>query len=304
MSRSLDRLALLATFVRIAERGSISAAARDLGLSQASASRQLADLENRLGADLVRRTTHSLNLTPAGQTCLSDARALLQGWEHLEERHSMSKSDVKGVLRVIAPVALGQTWLADAAIDFQQQNPGITLSWELDDSEIQFTERGCDVWFRVGTPVDDSLIVRPIGHIERLLVAAPKVAQQYETASPEGLSGAPFVALSVFDGNKVTVTSKNGRQASIEGCTALATNNIFASYRAAKNGLGIAVMPKWFVAADLADGSLVDMLPDWRAPELTLNAAYLPSKWQPARLKLFTEHVARSVEQIDGLKGA
>jgi len=80
MSKPLDRLTLLETFARISDRGSISAAARDLGLSQASASRQLKELEDRLGAQLIRRTTHSIALTPAGQALLRDARELIAGW--------------------------------------------------------------------------------------------------------------------------------------------------------------------------------------------------------------------------------
>lgn len=87
----------------------------------------------------------------------------------------------------------------------------------------------------------------------------------------------------------------------ITGEPVLTTNNIFASYRAVKAGLGIAVMPKWFVAADLADGSLVDLLPTWRAPALALNAAYLPSKWQPRRLRLFKAHVEQAIQNTDGI---
>lgn len=192
MSKSLDRLTLLATFARIAERGSISAAARDLGLSQASASRQLADLEARLGADLMRRTTHSLSLTAAGEACLTDAKALLDGWDHFEENHKASHDGMTGSLSVVAPVALGQTALADAVISFQQKHPGISLSLELDDSEIRFAQRGCDIWLRVGEPRDDSLIVRPLGYIERLLVVKPDLARQLSITGPADLKGHPL----------------------------------------------------------------------------------------------------------------
>lgn len=302
MSKSLDRLTLLATFARIAERGSISAAARDLGLSQASASRQLADLEARLGADLMRRTTHSLSLTAAGAACLTDARALLDGWDHFEENHKASSDGLSGSLSVIAPVALGQTALADAAIGFQQKHKGVSLSWQLDDSEIRFAERGCDIWLRVGEPKDDGLIVRPLGRIERLLVTAPHVVRELQLAAPIDLNQAPFVALSAFDGAVVTLANAKGKSVTIEGTPILTTNNIFASYRAAKAGLGVAVMPKWFVADDLAAGRLVDLLPEWRAPSLTLNAAYLPSKWQPRRLRLFNDHVAEAIQKTDGIE--
>lgn len=300
MSRSLDRLTLLATFTRIAERGSISAAARDLGLSQASASRQLSDLEARLGANLIRRTTHSLSLTAAGQACLADARRLLAGWEQFEEIHK-NRDFAKGALTVVAPIALGQTKLAQAAVSFQEQHPNIDLSWLLDDEEIRFTETGCDLWLRVGLPKDDSLIVRPLGKIERLLVAAPALLAGQFPESPDGTCGLPCVSLSPFEGTSITLTASSGELATVKAQAALTTNNIFSARLAARNGVGFAVMPRWFVEEDLASGTLVDFLPDWRAPSLELNAAYLPSKWQPTRLKLFIDHMAVAVQQIHGI---
>ena len=106
MGKTLDRLTLLETFIRIAERGSISAAASDLGLSQPSASRQLAELETRFGLQLIRRTTHSMALTAAGQALLRDAREIVSAWNSIEERHGLAGGLVKGPLRVVAPVAL------------------------------------------------------------------------------------------------------------------------------------------------------------------------------------------------------
>ena len=96
MSKNLDRLTLLSTFARIAERGSISAAARDIGLSQASASRQLQALEEQLGVQLVQRTTHALSLTEAGRDCLADARALIDAWDALQERHAAEAGALAG----------------------------------------------------------------------------------------------------------------------------------------------------------------------------------------------------------------
>ena len=149
MSKSLDRLSLLATFVRIAERGSISAAARDLGLSQASASRHLNELETRLGTILIERTTHHLSLTEAGEAALEEARDLLNGWLALAERFDDS-SDLSGTLRVVAPIALGQRHLIDATMDWQRAFPNLQINWQLDDSELNLAETGADVWIRIG----------------------------------------------------------------------------------------------------------------------------------------------------------
>ncbi len=301
MSKQLDRLTLLETFVRIAERGSISAAARDLDLSQPSASRQLADLEERLGAQLIRRTTHALTLTPAGQDLLADARQLLDDWDALSERHGHGRSQIKGRLKVVAPIALGQLHLADAMLRFQLVNPDVSIIWELDDEPIRFAETGCDCWIKIGAVTDESLVVRPLASVERLLVAAPSLAESWRLERIKDLELAPFIALNPFEGGHVRLNSSNGRVGNVEPKVRVATNNIFAANRAAKMGAGVAVMPKWFVEPDLNSGALVNVLSSWRAASLELSVAYLPSRHQPLRLRSFVAHISEEVRNISGL---
>ncbi len=298
MSKSLDRLTLLSNFARIAERGSISAAARDQNLSQASASRQLAALETQLGVQLIHRTTHALALTKAGQDCLQEARILLDGWEVLTEK--VGDTAIGGALKIIAPVALGQKQLARAALSFQQAHPGIRLTWLLDDAPIRFSEIGCDLWIKVGAVPDNTLIVQPLGQVERLIVAAPALMSR-KPATPNDLNALPCAALAPFEGGKVPLHNACGDQVTITPPVAITTNNIFAAHQAALTGLGFAVMPKWFVADDLATGALIDILSDWRAPSLTVNAAFLPAQRQTQRLRLFRDHIAQAITAIDGV---
>ncbi len=301
MTRSADRLTLLATFARIAERGSISAAARDLGMSQASASRQLADLEGRLGVQLIQRTTHALSLTEAGNDCLGEARALLDSWESLAERHAGETTDVHGKLKIVAPVALGQRDLAEAAMRFQAAHPSVTITWLLDDAPIRFAEIGCDLWIKVGRVPDDSLVVRQLGSVERLVVAAPKLLKGHRMKQPGDVADLPCAALEPFEGGAIPLESKNGRRQTVRAQVALTTNNIFVAHKAACLGIGYAVMPRWFVADDLAADRLVDVLPRWRAPSLTINAAYLPARRQTKRLRLFVEHVSNAIAAMPGV---
>lgn len=302
MSKPLDRLTLLETFARISDRGSISAAARDLGLSQASASRQLRELENRMGVQLIRRTTHSLALTPAGQSLLRDARALIAGWDAFEERHTAKGDAVRGSLKVIAPVALGQTHLADLAVKFQLAYPGVTLTWELEDHSIRFAEIGCDCWIKVGPVPDDTLIVRTLGHVERLVVATPDLARDHRWNSPLELKRLPFVSLAPFEGGNVSLSDKKGTKLRMTLQPCMTTNNIVAVRRVVLKGAGAAILPQWFVAQDLANGSLIDLLPNWRAAELPIHVAFLPTQHQPKRLTLFLEALASGIERIAGVK--
>ncbi|MEL6826993.1 MAG: LysR family transcriptional regulator [Pseudomonadota bacterium] len=288
MSRSLDRLSLLATFVRIAERGSISAAARDLGLSQASASRHLSELETRLGTVLIERTTHSLSLTEAGDSALEEARDLLNGWSSLTERFDDS-SDLSGTLRVVAPIALGQRHLIDATLDWQRANPSLQINWQLDDSELNLAETGADVWIRIGRPRDDRLVVRDLVGVERLVAAHPDLVEPVATRDPRSLEQLPAVSLLPFEGNQLPLTHKNGSIVSVRANSRFVTNNIFAALNAVKKGLGYAIIPRWLIADELKAGTLIDVLSDWRAPTLTITACYLPSRRQSRALNAFLE---------------
>ncbi|MCR9123524.1 MAG: LysR family transcriptional regulator [Phyllobacteriaceae bacterium] len=291
MTRSLDRLTLLETFVRIAERGSISAAARDLGLSQASASRQLADLEERLGTQLIIRSTHHLSLTKAGEQCLTDARLLLAEWEGFAEGFAGDADMVAGPLKIVAPVALGQTVALDCAIAFQTAHPDIVIDWILEDAPIRFSEVGCDLWLRVGTVPDDTLIVQPLAEVTRIIAAAPGLAGNVD-GDPDALAALPCAALHPFEGGRLPLTGPAGETVEIDARVTFASNNIAAAKRVAMAGGGYAILPRWLVAGELDAGTLIEPLPGWRAPPLTINAAFAPARRQTRRLRLFIDAMA------------
>jgi molybdate transport repressor ModE-like protein len=302
MSKPLDRLTLLETFVRIAESGSISAAARDLGLSQPSASRQLAELETRLQAQLMRRSTHSLALTEAGQALLIDARRMLDEWQALAERHGRARDQIEGRLKIVAPVALGQKHLARIATQFLLDHPKLTLNWELEDHSIRFAERGCDCWLKIGSVPDESLIVREVGRVERLLVAAPSLFHKKRTFNqPDQLEAVPLLALVPFEGGQIPLHDRSGRSEILKPEVRLKTNNIFSLKEAALQGLGMAVLPQWFITDELADGSLLDLLPTWRAAMLPIHLAHLPGRHQPRRLEAFFALMTEQIREIPGV---
>lgn len=305
MTKTLDRLTLLNTFVRIADRGSISAAARDLGLSQASASRQLQELEERFEADLIRRTTHSLSLTDAGLDLLADARKMLGDWEALEERHIQGDQEIAGSLKIVAPVALGQMQLADLAIEFQRRYPKVRLSWILQDDVIRFAETGCDCWIKVGPIPDDTLIIRQLGRVERLVVASSAFVEGGQIPKmPSKKEPLPFVTLNPFEGAKVQLSNKRGKRIDLLVDVQISTDNIFVTHKAALNGVGAAVLPRWFVEKDLQAGRLVDVFPKWRASELEVSVGYAPSRYQPSRLKRFLVELENAFVSISGIQAS
>ena len=296
MSRPLDRLTLLETFVRIAERGGISAAARDLGLSQSSASRRLHELETRLGTTLVQRTTHSLALSEAGEALLVDARELLDGWTAVEERHSGDDDTVRGTLKAVVPVALGQRHLATVACELQREHPDLALDWRLADGPIRFAEVGCDCWVKVGPFPDERLVVREIARVERLLVASPGYLDEAgRPRTPRAVERHRFLALAPFEGGVLPLSRRRDPDDTtptvVRARARVTTDDVMALRTAALSGLGLAVLPRWLVADDLAAGTLVDAMPAWRAPTLPIGVATLPGRHRPRRLSLFLDRL-------------
>ena len=287
MTTRFDRLTLLETFVRIAERKSLSGAARDLGTSQPSVSRQLAALETRLDTVLMRRTTHDVALTPDGLALLSDARRLLGEWEAIEDRHT-EEEVLKGAIRVIAPVALGQSLFVKAAAQFMKDHPHITIDWRLRDDVIRFAEEGCDCWLKVGPVPDDTLIVRELARVERLIVGTPECLVRHADIDIDAM---PWLTLGPFEGNRIELFDKAGELQSFSVTPKLASDNIFAVYEAAMQGVGIAIMPRWFVEADLETGTLVDVAPELRAARLPVNLALASGTKRPARVEQFCKAV-------------
>lgn len=285
MSTRFDRLTLLETFVRVAERGSLSAAARDMATSQPSVSRQLAALEDRLGTVLVRRTTHDLTLTPDGAALVADARRLLGEREAIEERHAEG-DELSGTVRVIAPVALGQGRFVRAAVAFMRNHPNVTIEWRLMDETIRFAEEGCDCWLKVGPVPDDALVVRELGRVERMVVGTKDCLAEHVDDS---LPAFPWLTLGPFEGNRIELFEETGHVRAFSVTPRMASDNIFALREALLAGLGIAIMPRWFVTDDLASGALVDAAPDLRAARLPVNLALAPGIRRPARVMRFAE---------------
>ena len=287
MKTRFDRLSLFETFVRIAERKSLSAAARDLGTSQPSVSRQLAALEERLGVILVRRTTHDVTLTPDGLTLLVDARRMLGEWEALEDRHR-EDDELAGTIRVVAPVALGQRLFIKAAAHFIREHPDVTIDWRLRDDNIRFAEEGCDCWLKVGAIPDETLIVRELARVERIVIGTPEYLKSHtETA----LHSMPWLTLGPFEGNRIELFDQKKQVHSFAVKPKLASDNIFAIHEAALEGVGAAIMPRWFVESDLEEGNLVDVAPNFRAARLPINLAIAPGTKRPARVERFCEAI-------------
>ncbi|ALG74668.1 LysR family transcriptional regulator [Azospirillum thiophilum] len=292
-----DRIALLETFIRIVDSGSLSAAAAQLGSTQPTISRRLQQLERLLGVRLLQRSTHRMKLTEDGARCYERAKDLLDGWQMLESDVRGADDQPSGHLRVVAPHAFGQQQLIGPLADYLRRYPRMTVEWLLHDRMPDFIAEGIDCAIRVGEIGDPSVIALRLAEVPRIAVAAPALlAGRPVPSHPSELAELPWLALRTFYRDEVTLThAGTGEIARFPIRPRLSTDGLQAVRNAAIEGLGAAIGSHWAMVEDLAAGRLLHLAPDWQAAALPVNLVYPPARFQPARLRRFIEVMRRAV---------
>lgn len=283
----------LAAFVAISEAGSISAAARRLGVAKSVASERLAELERLLGTRLVQRTTRKLSLTEDGQTFLPRAQQILYQAREAAAELAERRGTLAGPLRVSGPVGFGILHLGPALNHFLRDHPDIDLTLELDDGFVDAAASGFDAVIRHGPVGDTRLVAKRLARTRRVLVASPAyLAAKGRPASLPGLSGHCGILYANRDAD--------WRFAGAEGWTvlrpraALRVNNGLVMRDAALAGLGITLLPTFFVHEQLADGSLVELDVGMEAEGAELYIAYPRDRSASAKIAALTASLRRS----------
>lgn len=299
MGNAADTIQLLRTFVRITEAGSLSAAARTLGTSQASASRQLAALEDRIGASLIYRSTHDMSLTDEGVRLLAGSQTLLDDWEALCASLRREDRAPEGLVRIVAPMGLGPVAVAPAAARFTKTNPKVEVDLVLTDGPIDLVAIGADMMLRVGPVEGADLRIRRIGTARRWLVAAPDVAGALSlNRSGLPVGDVPLVSLAPFYRQQIVLLSATGRKVELSGTIRTRTQDLSAAYAAIKAGGGVGLLPSWLVADDVKAGRLVRIAPRFEPSKLAIHLAFPPTRFRPLRTRLFAEAIEDAVAGI------
>lgn len=294
---------LLETYVRIAETRSISKAAEDLEVAPATVSRKLTRLEEVIGQTLVRRSTHDISLTETGERFLAEAKDLIHRWLKLEDRYQGVDRAMVGPLKVVAPVGMGQDFLTEVAIDFRKSYPGIELTWVLQNELVNFADTGCDLWLCLGDNPNKDYIKRKLAISKRSLVAAPELVKEIHLRGPASVEKLPCVALNTKEGGIIELTSETSHASiTIYPEIAFSTNNFFAVHAALLQGIGFGILPDWFVQADLESGRLVEIIPEWAAPSLTLYAVTDDSRYHNQRTEAFLKKLSSRLNDVPGLR--
>jgi DNA-binding transcriptional LysR family regulator len=290
MKTAPDRLELMQTLVRIVEAGSLSAAAAQLGTTQPTVSRRLQALERMLGAKLLQRSTHAMQLTEEGQRCFAHAKELLQNWDAFEADLRGSTDVPEGTLRVVVPHAMGQQQLVGPLADYLQRHPRVAVEWLLHDRTPDFIADGIDCAIHVGTVDDPSVVAVKLAEIPRIVVAAPAVLGDAALpAHAAELAALPWLALRTFYRNDITLRHTDGTQQRLALTPRMSTDSLYALRSAALLGLGVCVASSWAVAEDVAQGRLLHLLPAWRAEPLPIYLVYPYAHFYPAKLRRFVD---------------
>ena len=299
---SIDRIELMQTFIRIVESGSLSAAAAQLGTTQPTISRRLQALEQRLGLKLILRTTHALKLTDDGERCYAQARQLLATWHALEDELTGSNDDPIGTLRVRAPHAFGQDQLIDPLVAYLQRYPRLTVEWMLNDRTPDFISENVDCAIQVGVVNDPSLVAILLAEVPRFVVAAPSLLAQYPPVEDvTQLTDLPWLALTSFYRNELALQRLSDAQPmNLAIAPRLASDSLYAVRKAALAGMGAAIISSWVVQEDLAQGHLIQLVPEWQAPPLPVWLTYPWASYYPARMRHFFAMIREVMPKLAG----
>ncbi|MBW6530500.1 LysR family transcriptional regulator [Sphingomonas sp. RRHST34] len=273
----------LEALVAVAEAGSISAAARRLGLAKSVVSDRLAELERTVGARLVQRTTRALALTADGDALIVRARSILREVSDAQAEVVERRGSLAGPLRLAGPISFGALHLGPAIYRFLALHPEIQLTLDLDDRFVDAAGDGYDAVIRHGPITDERLIVRHLASSRRLLVASPAYLEQ--RGWPRTLAELDRISAILYTNRDADWRFPDASGTMIVRPSAcLRVNNGLVMRDAALAGLGVTLLPTFFIHRDLADGSLVHVDVGVEAEGATIHVAYPANRSPSAKL--------------------
>jgi DNA-binding transcriptional LysR family regulator len=257
---------LLAVFVSVAERQSVSAAARELGIGKSVVSKRLAQLESHVGATLLARSTRQVSLTPAGAIYLEFARRALDLAARAQEELRTLRTELTGLIRVTAPVSWGQRVVGPLLPAFLAQHPGLEIELLLDDRLMDLAYERIDLALRMSAFTPPDLVSIPLTRLDWIICAAPAyLARAAAPEEPAALAQHPCLNYWRDARHNRWELTSGGRCVVVQVSSRYRANHPEAVADAAVAGLGIALLPLYFVEREIAGGRLVRLLPEWTA---------------------------------------
>lgn len=297
--KSFATLTQISVFVRIAELGSLSAAARDLNLSPSAVSKSLAQLEERLGVLLVRRTTRSLTLTDSGRVIFERANAIITDVETTIDAARQSRRP-EGNLRVTCSMAFGAEQLTPIMSRYLDAHPLVNTHVSLDDRCVNLAEENFDIAIRITADTDSGYAARKLAMIHWVYCASDSYLKNHpKIASPDDLVDHQCLVYPSMTVNGAWTFRQRDQTRHIEIRPRLTSNSSLSVRSAALQGHGVACLPTYLVSADIIRGDLKVVVPEYRAAmSHTLYAMYYRSKYASALIRSFIDFVVDDLGTI------
>ncbi len=283
----MDRFEEMQTYVRVVEAGSLSAAADRLDIAKSAVSRRLAELESRLGVQLINRTTRRLNLTDSGRQYYQQCVRLLAELDEAEQLVSSDHASLSGTLRIAAPLSFGILHLSPVLDDFLQLHPELNLDLDLDDRRVNLMDEAVDLGIRIGKLEDSSLIARRLAPANRTLCASPAYLLQHgEPEHPEQLKHHLGLSYSnVPEGQLWQFLDKQGKLISTRVPYRMRANNGDVLLKAAIDGLGILSSVNFISYQAIEQGLLVPIMKNYTLPQANVYAIYPAQRHLPQKVR-------------------
>ncbi|MEW5770549.1 MAG: LysR family transcriptional regulator [Pseudomonadota bacterium] len=290
----MDRFAEMRLFVAVVEAGSLSAAADRLGVAKSAVSRRLAELEARLGAELLHRTTRRLNLTDTGRAFFERAQRILADLEEAEQAVSQAHAEVRGRLKVALPLGFGLLHLMPLINEFLALHPAVEFDLDFNDRQIDLMQEGFDLAIRIARLPDSSLIARRLAPVRSVLCASPAYLARHGTPTRAAdLAGHVALVYSNLANPGVWhYVGPDGLAASVTVPVRLRANDGGFLRRAAVAGHGLILLPSFYLGESLRAGELVPLLTDHAWPEASAYALYPPTRHLSRRVRALVDFLA------------
>ncbi|WP_186108775.1 LysR family transcriptional regulator [Burkholderia gladioli] len=299
----MDAISDLALFELVVRQGSLSAAARELGVTPPSVSKRLKQIELRLGVRLLNRTTRQISVTTEGELYLNNGSRILAELAELEQLVSRSRAAPAGLLRVNASFGFGRTWVAAAISEFVARHPSMEIQLQLTDRPLSLQEQAFDVGIRFGDVPEARINARRLLRNRRIVCAAPAYLTRHGTPrTPRELAQHPCLVLRENDSAYGSWHFTRGSQEeTVKVRGPLSSNDGAAVLKWALDGHGVTIHSQWEIDALLREGSLMPLLADWSLPNADIYAVYLERNQLSARLRTFIDFLGTRLPQMLGM---
>ena len=283
----------LELFLLIVEKGGLSAAGRELGLSPASVSERLAQLESFYGASLLNRTTRAINLTDEGRLLVDGAHRLLAEADELHSSIRLGTDQICGPIRLSAPQDFGRQYIEPILAQFMLEHPQVSIDLNLSDGYVDPVSQGIDFAVRFGALADSTLHARLIGENRRVVCASPLYLARHGTPQhPEELTAHECLVMRFgINISREWTFKQHGHTQRIMVRGRRVANDGALIRQWCLAGHGICLKSVWDVRADLDAGRLVEVLEDYDLGGTALNIVYPPTRIQPKRLSMLIERI-------------